>query len=75
MKMVTIWFCEDMGNGGHGYGKTKREAETYVSGNRCYDYYDHSGFASCVEDGWAKPAVRIQVPKPVADSLLAMCVV
>jgi len=76
VKIVTLWMCEDLGGDDppqHGFGRTKGEAERYVSGNRGYDGYDGSGFGECVADGWAKPAVRIVVPEGVAAVLLARC--
>ena len=69
---MTIWFCEDLDDPRQsGFGRTKRDAERYVSGNRGYDYYVGSGFGECVKDGWAKRAVKIDVPPAVAAVLLA----
>lgn len=73
MKQVKLWFVEDTDGGPHGYGKTRKEAEAFVSGNRAYDDYDGSRFRQCVADGWAKPAVEITVPEPVAATLLDTC--
>lgn len=72
---MKLWFVEDTDGGPHGYGKSRKEAESFVSGNRGYDYYDGSGFKECLADGWAKPAVVINVPKPVAETLLGTCTV
>ena len=76
MTTVKIWFCEDLGSEktlDHGYGETKQDAEAFVSGNRGYDGYDGSNFADCLADEWANEAIEIEVPKPVADTLLRTC--
>lgn len=71
---MKLWMCEDLDSpADSGFGKTRRDAERYVSGNRGYDGYDGTGFKECVADGWAKPAVRIDVPTPVAAVLLERC--
>lgn len=78
---MKIWFCEDVGNceqfftREHGFGTTKEEAESFVSGNRGYDYYDGSGIAECIADGWAKEAVEVEMPDAIAKYLLACCTI
>lgn len=72
--LATIWFCEDLYTpGDSGFATTKREAEGYVSGNRGYDNYDGSKFKACARDGWAKPAIRIEVLPAVKEALLEQC--
>lgn len=76
MKTVKLWMCEDLDDASQsGFAATKRDAERRVSGNRGYDYYDGTGFKQCVADGWAKPAVCITVPAPVAAVLLEASVI
>ena len=72
---MKIWYVECTDGIYHGYGRTRGDAESYVSGNYGYDYYDGSGFKDCVADGWAKRAVVIVVPRLVAETLLNTCVV
>lgn len=65
---MKLWMCEDAGDPTQsGFGRTKKAAEGYVADNRGY-----GSFADCVADEWAKPAVQINVPRPVGLSLLAM---
>jgi hypothetical protein len=69
--MKTIWFCEDLSQPENsGFGDTKVEAESLVSGNYGYDDYNGANFKQCVADGWSKPAVRITVHEAVAACLL-----
>jgi hypothetical protein len=69
MNTVTIYLCEDTGPDYlHGYGETPEEAGQFVAWNRAYNNIEE-----CIADGWAKPIVPIEVPLPVAHSLLAMC--
>ncbi len=71
---MKIWFCEDIEDPEQsGFGKSKNDAERYVSGNRGYDYYTGEDFCQCALDGWAKPAIQIDVPDAVALVCLANC--
>ena len=65
---MKVWFVEDTDGQNHGYGLTEQQAQTFVMNNRGYDT-----FAECVSDGWAKPAVVIEVLEPVAQTLLNTC--
>lgn len=74
MKLVKIWFCEYLGTPDigfdHGYGRLKQDAQDYVKMNLSRNYEPYSRL---VMDGWAKPAVRIEVPEAVAETLILTC--
>lgn len=65
---MKIWFCEDIGDDNseiHGFATTKKKAEEIVAYNRGY-----TNFEDCIKDEWAKKAIKIDLLKPIAMTLL-----
>jgi len=69
MQRLTIWMCRDLRDSAQsGFARSKRQAEEYVATNR--GYTDPS---VCATEGWCEPAVQIEVPEPVASTLIKHC--